>query len=119
MRTNGSGGRWHYPANFEDAMPEPARKKSKKRKDKKDRWARTEDAYSIGDGETSARRKKSSRKRRATVDSDTVSRQSDQTNDFPEDAEGGLYGPTRGGAEPADGEANGRTDEDYIFRHEL
>lgn len=116
IRTNGSGGRWHYPANFEDTLAEPSRKKTKKKKEKKDRWARTEDAYSVNDVEPSTKRKKS-RKRRSTVDDDSYSRQSDETNNFPEDPEGGLYGPARGAE--ASGEANGRTDENYIFNHEL
>ncbi|KIJ44381.1 hypothetical protein M422DRAFT_168627, partial [Sphaerobolus stellatus SS14] len=37
-----SSGRWHYPANFEDADPIPLT--GKKKKVKKDRWARQEDA---------------------------------------------------------------------------
>jgi len=58
-----SGGRWHYPANFDDAYEvEPSSKKSKK----KDRFARTEDAMS----ESRKRKKKSgsSRSRRNTND---------------------------------------------------
>lgn len=116
LRTNGSGGgRWHYPANFEDAVPEPSRKKSKKKKDKKDRWARTEDAYSTGGGSTT---RKKSKKRKSTVDSDTYSRRSDSTTEFPEDVEGGLYGDSRRAAVPTEA-ANGRGDEDNIFTHEF
>lgn len=117
LRTNGSGGgRWHYPANFEDAAAEPARKKSKKRKEKKDRWARTEDAYSIGESGTTSRKK--SKKRRSTVDDSSVhSGRPDSTTEFPEDAEGGLYGDYRRAA-PTD-QANGRGDEDNIFQHEF
>jgi len=58
-----SGGRWHYPANFDDAYTvEPSSKKSKK----KDRFARTEDAMS----ESRKKKKKSgsSRSRRNTYD---------------------------------------------------
>lgn len=113
IRTNGSGGRWRYPANFEDTVPEPTRKKSKKKKEKKDRWARTEDAYSIG--ETTSRKK--SKKRRSTVETDTYSRQSGSTTEFPEDPEGGLYGDSRPGAAPVNG--SGRRDEDNIFTHEF
>ncbi|KAI0797668.1 hypothetical protein C8Q75DRAFT_728925 [Abortiporus biennis] len=110
-----SSGRWHYPANFEDAVKEnPSRKKSKKKKEKKDRWARTEDAYSIGEGETSTKKKKSKKKRRGTTDnSDTYSRHSDSTTEFPEDAEGGLYGDTRRGPEPT------RENEDDILNQEV
>lgn len=109
---NGDSGssRWHYPANFEDAEPVNGRKKSKRsKKDKKDRWARTEDAYSIAEGEAPTRRKKSKRKsRHATVDDETVSRDS-STNEFPEDAEGGLYGPTRGATEPESYDSRGES----------
>ena len=113
-----SGGRWRYPANFDDAVIEPTRKKTKKKsKDKKDRWARTEDAYSVTDADTSTRRKKS-KKRRTNVDSDTYSRQSDSTTEFPEDAGGGLYGPSRRAGAAGEGAANGN-DVDDIFNHEL
>ncbi|EKM55500.1 uncharacterized protein PHACADRAFT_256162 [Phanerochaete carnosa HHB-10118-sp] len=119
LRTNDTdGGRWHYPANFEDTVAEPTRKKTKKRKDKKDRWTRTDDAYSVNDAEASMKRKKS-KKRRSTVDSDAYSRQSDTTSGFPEDAEGGLYGSGRDAATSAGEETNGRTNEEYIFNHEL
>lgn len=114
VRTVGSGGRWHYPANFEDAMPTVKSKKSrKKKKEKKDRWARTEDAYSIGEGSSSKRKK--TKKNRSTVgDSDTYSRNS--STEFPEDPEGALYGEPRRGAEGA--QTQGLTEED-IFNHEL
>lgn len=86
-----SQGRWHYPANFDDVTldVDPPRKK----KSKKDRWARTEDAY-VMEAEASERRKrKKSKKNRSTVgESDTRSRASGSTTEFPEDAEGGLYG---------------------------
>jgi hypothetical protein len=65
--------------------------KKKKKKEKKDRWARTEDAYSLS--EERATRKKSKKKKRSA------------TAEFPEDAEGGLYRtgtaemPANGGAE--------------------
>jgi hypothetical protein len=113
------GSRWHYPANFEDAVAEPTRKKSKKKsKDKKDRWARTEDAYSVADTETSTRRRKS-KKRRSTVDTDTYSRRSDSTTEFPEDAGGGLYGSSRRGGVAAEEAVNSRGNEDNIFTHEF
>jgi len=106
VKSGGSGGgRWHYPANFDDAVAEPSqsRKKSKKKKDKKDRFARTEDAYSLHEeGEGSSKKRKSKKKRRtATADADTYSHRSGSTDGgFPEDAEGGLYGDTRRGPEP-------------------
>ncbi|KAI8989647.1 hypothetical protein BD414DRAFT_438731 [Trametes punicea] len=117
--TAGSG-RWRYPANFEDAVPEPTRKKSKKKKEKKDRWARTEDAYSVS--ESSTRRRKSKKKSKAIVDEDTYSRRSDSTTEFPEDPEGGLYGDRRpaGGLDEEDrGRDTARTTDDVIFNHEL
>lgn len=85
-----SQGRWSYPTNFKDAIPEvdPPRKK----KSKKDRWARTEDAY-VREAEASERRKrKKSKKNKPTAgEPDTQSRASMSTSEFPEDAEGGLY----------------------------
>ncbi|KAI0082801.1 hypothetical protein K474DRAFT_1564499, partial [Panus rudis PR-1116 ss-1] len=125
VRTGGSG-RWHYPANFDDAIPEPSRKKSssskKKKKEKKDRWARTEDAYSLSAeseyGSSSRRRKSKKRRSTITPDDDTYSRKSDgSTTEFPEDPEGGLYGDTRRGADP--GPNNRRDEGDDIFTHEL
>ncbi|KAI9057876.1 hypothetical protein FKP32DRAFT_1582749 [Trametes sanguinea] len=119
VNTAGSG-RWHYPANFEDAVPESSRKKSKKKKEKKDRWARTEDAYSVA--ESSTRRRKSKKKSKVAVDDDTYSRRSESTTEFPEDPEGGLYGDRRP-AGGIDGESGGRdpvrTTDDEIFNHEL
>ncbi|KAH9951905.1 hypothetical protein B0H21DRAFT_714798 [Amylocystis lapponica] len=115
VRTGGSAsGRWRYPANFEDAVGE--KKKSRKKKDKKDRWARTEDAYSLGEeGAGSTKRRKSKKKHRSTVgDSDTYSRGSSSTTEFPEDAEGGLYGER-----PRVPETNGHTTVDDIFSQEV
>ncbi|EMD38316.1 hypothetical protein CERSUDRAFT_113479 [Gelatoporia subvermispora B] len=115
VRTAGSG-RWHYPANFEDTIPAGKPKKSsKKKKEKKDRWARTEDAYSIGEGQSTKRRK--SKRKSRTADSDTTSRASESTTEFPEDPEGGLYGDRPHPVEESP--ANGRTDADDIFNHEL
>lgn len=118
---NGDAGsaRWHYPANFEDAEPVNGRKKSKR--SKKDRWARTEDAYSITDGEAPTRRKKSKRRSRhaATVDDQLASRDSSTTG-FPEDPEGGLYGSTRGATEPASyGAHGGHLNEQDILNQEV
>lgn len=122
LRTTGSS-RWHYPANFEDTIPEPSRKKSsKKKKEKKDRWARTEDAYSASQDAVyssssgSKRRKSKKKKSTLTPDDDTYSRQSGSTTEFPEDAEGGLYGDSRKGPETNTKPA---TNADDIFSHEL
>ena len=55
------------------------KKSSKKKKDKRDRWARTEEAYTHpGENQTAHKRKKS-KKRRSTIVDDNVSRQSDST----------------------------------------
>lgn len=106
--SSGSG-RWHYPANFEGAVVEPTGKKSKKKKEKKDRWARTEDAYSMGETApgSHSKRRKSKKKRRTNGDADSAS------TEFPEDAEGGLYGDTRRGPEPP------RENEEDILNQEL
>ncbi|TRM58664.1 hypothetical protein BD626DRAFT_463561 [Schizophyllum amplum] len=82
-----SGGRWKYPANFDDAVMDTP-KRGKKAKGKKDRWARTEDAYSTA--EENSRRKKSKKKRHSTAAS--VQSSANGSTDFPEDPEGGLYG---------------------------
>ncbi|KAJ7285833.1 hypothetical protein C8J57DRAFT_1285929 [Mycena rebaudengoi] len=106
-----SSGRWHYPANFDDAVPAKSSKKSKK-KDKKDRWARTEDAYSISEEQ---QRKKSKKKKSK---SSLYSRDSSAA-EFPEAAEGGLYGDTpraRGG--PGDAEPAATTTDD-VFSHQF
>ena len=120
----GGSGRWHYPANFDDAIPD-RKKSTKKKKEKKDRWARTEDAYAAQE-ESGSRRRKKSKKRRSTVgDEDTYSRRSDSTTEFPEDPEGGLYGDRRpaagngpDGPDRAD-DAPRRTNDSDIFNHEL
>lgn len=112
-----SSGRWHYPANFEDAET-PSRKKSKK--SKKDRFARTEDAYSVTEAEPS-RRRKSKKKRRSTVVETDSYRSNDSTSEFPEDPEGGLYGDHRPAADRAGEQTQRqtRTTDDEIFSHEL
>ncbi len=124
-----SSGRWQYPANFDDALPPPAgsgsssRKKSTKKgkKEKKDRWARTEDAYVAQETAGPTKRRKSKKGRGTAADMDTYSQRSGSTTEFPEDAEGGLYGdhrPTAGtGADERDGPR--RTNEEDIFNHEL
>ncbi|EPQ58719.1 hypothetical protein GLOTRDRAFT_126599 [Gloeophyllum trabeum ATCC 11539] len=113
VQTAGSS-RWHYPANFEDTIPVAP---VKKKKVKKDRFARTEDAYNMPE----EGRKKRKKKRRSTVGEtdSTYSRRTESTSDFPEDAEGGLYGdrPSRPREEaPPNGRTN--TDEE-LFTHEF
>jgi len=85
-----SSGRWHYPANFDDAELTAVPKKSKKKdkKDKKDRWTRTQEAYSLT--EQQPRKKKSKRKKSRSSIPESI--QDDSVVSLPEDAEGGLYG---------------------------
>jgi uncharacterized membrane protein YqaE (UPF0057 family) len=113
--------RWHYPANFDDAapslVPEPSKPK-KKKKVKKDRFARTEDAYSISEDTT--RRKKKKRSNRSAVgdDESTYSRGSGSTAQVPEDPEAGHYDRSerRG---PQQGEGGARADDDAVFNHQF
>lgn len=83
-----SSGRWHYPANFEDVEPVDSGKRGKKKKEKKDRWERTQDAYSLTSEGNPGKKKK--KKRKASDAASSVAVQ-DDVNEFPEDAEGGLY----------------------------
>ncbi|KAG6890693.1 hypothetical protein C0995_005066 [Termitomyces sp. Mi166 len=101
--------RWHYPANFEDAAL-PKRKKVKKVK--KDRWARTEDAYSQSQqqGKKSRRKKK---KNRSSVEDDSSR---DSVAEFPEDPEGGLYADHN--TQPA-GKKESQTTSDEVFEHQF
>ncbi|KAL5529019.1 hypothetical protein ACEPAG_4993 [Sanghuangporus baumii] len=113
--SSGSGGRWHYPANFSDTlpmemMPTSAGAKKKKKMSKKDRWARTEDAYNAP---APKKHRKSKKKNHSTVggaeqDGPDFDRRSSATSledgsGFPEDPEGGLYG----GERRVDGVGNG------------
>lgn len=117
-----SSSRWRYPANFDDAAPVDTNKKSRrKKKDKKDRWARTEDAYSITDANGSAKKRKSKRKSKAApadADSETYSRNS-STTEFPEDPEGGLYGERQRAPEREVARVAEPVNEEDIFNQEL
>jgi hypothetical protein len=124
-QSNGSSenrsGRWHYPANFDDATANPAVEPStlkKKKKVKKDRFARTEDAYSISEDTT--RRKKKKRTNRSTVvdDESTYSRRSGSTTEVPSDPEGGHY-DERAERAGAQGEGGARTEDNTIFDHQF
>jgi len=122
-KSEGSGGRWRYPANFEEAAIAGGGGSKKKKKEKKDRWARTEDAYSISEEGTAKKKKK--RSKVIAKDGDTYSRNSQSTSEFPEDAEGGLYGGIAGAAgsrgQPEAEHGNGQAPlkGDDIFTHEL
>ncbi|KAF4608467.1 hypothetical protein EYR40_000812 [Pleurotus pulmonarius] len=115
-----SSGRWHFPANFDDAIAdEPIKKHKKKKKDKKDRWARTEDAYSLS--EQTSKRKKSKKKRSSTVGDGAASTYSNNsTTEFPEDPEGGLYGPGPDRAKDTTlPKENGQATDDTLFTHQF
>jgi hypothetical protein len=117
-----STSRWHYPANFEDTMPaaEPPRKK----KIKKDRHARVEDAYSMpADDPSRHRRKKKKRSSTARADDYATTYSRSSTADGPEDPEAAAYAAgARSGRAPANaggGAAAANANGDDIFQHEF
>ncbi|KAI0273634.1 hypothetical protein BC834DRAFT_816960 [Gloeopeniophorella convolvens] len=123
-QSNGSSehnsSRWHYPANFDDASASPAPESGtlkKKKKAKKDRFARTEDAYSLSEEPTQRRKKKKRGANRSTLadDESTYSQRSGSTGQVPEDPEGGQYG------EPARRTGNGtaRANDNTNFDHQF
>ncbi|KAG8217519.1 peptide N-acetyl-beta-D-glucosaminyl asparaginase amidase A-domain-containing protein [Butyriboletus roseoflavus] len=98
LQTPESGGRWRYPGKFNDPVPEAGDATSRKKK-KKDRWARTEDAYTASPGQ----KKRKKPKKRSTLGdaADVNSTYPDRTEstaepEFPEEAAGTGY---RGGKE--------------------
>lgn len=102
-------------------------KKSKKKSksDKKNRWERTQDAYSLPpDDEDTGRKKKSKRrKRKSSIAADSIQSQDDSVQEYPEDPEGGLYGnSSRLGPsvdeQPRNDQAVKTTDEE-IFKHQF
>lgn len=112
--------RWHYPANFDDAnaSPDPSSTPKKKKKVKKDRFARTEDAYTMPEDTT--RRKKKKRSNRSTVgDDDARSERSGSTApEAPEAPEGAHYADAakRSAAQSAgDTRARNETNFDHQF----
>jgi uncharacterized membrane protein YqaE (UPF0057 family) len=114
---SGSGGRWHYPANFEDAdVPETPKKK------KKDRWARAEDARRGVDDDGGSRRRRKKKSSKKKPDSDFVEDRApsmDDNREGPEDAVGGLYGSrsnTQSAADTAPPRTADRQDE---FSHQF
>ncbi|KAG7452516.1 uncharacterized protein BT62DRAFT_998546 [Guyanagaster necrorhizus] len=110
-----SSGRWHYPANFENtAVSANSSKRSKKKKEKKDRWARTEDAYSVS--EERQRRKSKKKKGKSSAAPDDSMYSQDGSVEFPEDAEGGLYGERA--TETGDTGQPKKTGDD-VFSHEF
>lgn len=132
----GSGGRWHYPANFDEAdAPTPTADSTKHRKlplgggKKKDRWALSEDARmgvlpDEGDSKARKRKKKSggvkrSKKRSGVDNTSSLDSRSDVVE--PEDPVGGLYGERRatanGTAADPQAEVEGRDRE--LFEHQF
>jgi hypothetical protein len=113
--------RWSYPANFEDASPALGSSAPKKKKKiKKDRFARTEDAYSITEDTT--RRKKKRSKRTTVDDESTYSRGSEPTGQVPEDPEGGHYGGKQAavqGTGTGTGTDGARGNDDVNFEHQF
>ncbi|KAH9966673.1 hypothetical protein BC827DRAFT_1124496 [Russula dissimulans] len=111
-----SRSRWHYPANFDEATESPPLGSStpkKKKKVKKDRFARTEDAYSIN--EDTPRRKKKRSNRSVVVDDD-VSERSGST--VPENPEGGHYGDSTRHT-GAHGTSESRVENETNFDHQF
>jgi hypothetical protein len=112
--SNSASGRWRYPANFEDAaLPSASKRGKKKKKEKKDRWARTEDAYSISEEQNQRRRSKRKKGSRPSTPSEGSR---DSTTEFPEDAEGGLYGE---GHRTPEGLHKDKGTADDVFEHQF
>jgi hypothetical protein len=132
----GSGGRWHYPANFDEAdapTPTPAASKHHKLplgggKKKKDRWALSEDARmgvlpDEGDTKARKRKKKSSGAKRSKKRSADNNSSLDSRSDIvePEDPVGGLYGERRANANgtAADPQAEAESRDRELFEHQF
>lgn len=124
--TGNSSGRWRYPANFEDAaLPSASKRGKKKKKEKKDRWARTEDAYSLS--EERSHRRKSRKKKSENGDPTAVGDGSHSTIELPEDPEGGSYHGRLDNANELrnDGKTanelrnDGKTTDEVLFDHQF
>ncbi|KZT32652.1 hypothetical protein SISSUDRAFT_522207 [Sistotremastrum suecicum HHB10207 ss-3] len=106
MRSEESGGRWHYPANFDDVSVVDTNHSVKKKKS--DRWARTEDAYNMpDDGSLKKKKKKKSKKTRSTENDTIYNRPMD------DDYEGGPEGAN------GNGNGNGSASRDDDLNHEF
>ena len=95
--TGRGGGRWSYPANFDDTIQDYAAPSKKKKKSKKDRFARAEDAYSTY-SEDATRKKRKSKKSRSTDaldDGTTITDPMDADNDGVIRRDTGLTRPPR------------------------
>ena len=121
-----SGERWKYPANFDDTELTAIPRKSKKKKDKKDRWARTQEAYILSEEQSNKKRKSSKRKKSKNSLQDSFVSRNSSTAELPEDAEGGLYGnssrvPDDDGLSPPNGtnKKQSTATSDDIFDHQF
>ncbi|KZV93380.1 hypothetical protein EXIGLDRAFT_691797 [Exidia glandulosa HHB12029] len=112
-----STGRWHYPANFDGAEPEVAA--AGKKKKKKDRWELSEDAHR-GTLDEEYQRKKRKKRRSKRTDEPQLDRMesTDSVPEGPEDAVGGLYGPSRHETRPDPQQGQQRAD-DELFNHQF
>ena len=133
----GSGGRWHYPANFDEADAPTSTPTTSKRhklplgggKKKKDRWALSEDARmgvlpDEGESKARKRKKKSGGVKRSKKRSDAENNSSlDSRSDVvePEDPVGGLYGERRATANgtAADPQAEAESRDQELFEHQF
>jgi len=115
---SGSGGRWRYTPESNDSLPEASKTTSKKKK--KDRWARTEDAYTA----SPQKKKKKKPKNRSTVgdgaDSTYSRPESTLEPELPEEAIAGAYGGQVRGNDQVEAE-NGRAtvSQEDNFNHEF
>lgn len=129
--SNSGGGRWHYPANFEEA--EIAADSSSghkvslrgKKKKKKDRWELSEDArmgiVPEDDDAGKKKKKKKSKVKRSKKQTDPEDSGDDIAE--PEDPVGGLYGNRQGVDQPVNGDAQpkaaGERQEQDLFEHQF
>ncbi|KAG6333869.1 hypothetical protein ID866_5212 [Astraeus odoratus] len=113
------GGRWRYPANFDDTLPELGDATGKKKKKKKDRWARTEDAYAAP---APKKKKRKSRNRSTIADTglDSTYPQGNGSGDLviPEDPNGTDYRRREESGQAATGSSE-PTHSGDIFNHEF
>jgi len=109
-----ASGRWHYPANFEDADApvSPVQKKKKK----KDRWALSEDARRGVVEDDGLRRKKKKKISKRSDETEYERRQSDDSVIEPEDPTGRTHGPSARAR--ADDSPAQQRDED-LFNHQF
>jgi len=103
-RSEESGGRWHYPANFDDATVDPPLKKKKS-----DRWARTEDAYNAPDDGSLKKKKKKRSKKSKSAENDEIYNRPAMDDEFD--------GPSENGGRGANG--NGSASQDDGLNHEF